>query len=340
MKKPYDVGVVGCGYWGPNLVRNFVALHDCNLKLVCDKDQSRLDHLAALYPGVGVHTDFDHIVNGGNVDAVAIATPVQFHYDMAKQCLEAGKHTFIEKPMAASAAECAELRKIAEENGLTLMVGHTFLYSSPVRRIKQIIDHGDIGEIRYISSRRLNLGLFQTHINVVWDLAPHDLSVIMYLMGEPPSTVNCQGQASVTPGIEDVANLSLHFASGGYATIHNSWLDPKKTREMTIVGSKRMIVYDDLEPLQKIKVYDARVEVPPHYDTFAEFQYAYHYGDMYAPHVPQTEPLRVECQHFLDCIENGDTPISSGKQGHDLVAILEAANESMRQGGVQIDLKS
>jgi len=294
--------------------------------------------VAALHPDLETHTSFDHVLNGASLDAVAIATPAPCHYDMAKRCLLAGKHTFVEKPMAMSSTECDELVRIAEERGLVLMVGHTYLYSNPVVRIKEIVDRGDIGTIRYISSRRLNLGLFHTDINVVWDLAPHDLSVILYLVGELPSTVNCQGQASVTPGIEDVANLALHFPSGVYATIHNSWLDPKKTREMTIVGSKRMIVYDDLEPLQKIKVYDMRVDTPPHYDTFADFQYAYHYGDMHVPHVSQSEPLRVECEHFIDCIDNGTNPISSGRQGRDLVRIIEAANASMRQGGTPVEM--
>jgi predicted dehydrogenase len=336
MSKQQKVGVVGCGYWGPNLIRNFVGLADCKLQLICDQDQSRLDHLTQLYPGVDATREFAPMLNGSDLDAIAIATPVHLHHSLAKQSLEAGKHTFIEKPMASSSEECQELRDIARKKKLTLMVGHTFLYSSPVRRIKEIIDHGDIGEVRYISARRLNLGLFQKDINVVWDLAPHDLSIILYLMGESPTAINCQGQANVTPGIEDVANMTLFFPSKGYATVHSSWLDPKKTREMTIVGSKRMIVYDDLEPLEKIKVYDARVERPAHYDTFADFHYSYHYGDMYAPHVPQSEPLKVECQHFLDCIRTGATPMSCGMRGQEIVQIMEAANQSMRNGGARV----
>ena len=195
------------------------------------------------------------------------------------------------------------------------MVGHTFIYSAPVSRIKEIVKSGDIGEIQYISSRRLNLGLFQKDINVAWDLAPHDISIILYLLGKPPVSVNCQGKAHIHKGIEDVTNMSLDFDNGGFATIHSSWLDPNKIREMIIVGSKRMIVYDDNEPLEKIKIYDKRVEAPPHYDTFAEFQYSYHYGDMYAPYIKQTEPLKVEAQHFLDCIKTGKTPESSGVDG-------------------------
>jgi len=252
--------------------------------------------------------------------------------------LEAGKHTFIEKPMAASSEQCRELIRIAEEKGLTLMVGHTFLYSSPVKKIKEIIDSGQLGDMRYICSRRLNLGLFQKDINVVWDLAPHDVSIIIYLMGEAPCELNCQGKANVTDGIEDVANLTLLFPSGGFATVHSSWLDPRKVREMTIVGTKEMVVYDDVEPLEKIRIYDQRVEVPPHYDTFAEFQYSYHYGDMCAPRIDQAEPLRVECSHFLDCIRSGDKPVSDGQSGLMLVRILEAASQSLRERGARVEI--
>lgn len=338
MSNKINVGVVGCGYWGPNLIRNFRFLPDCNMKLICDLDQERLKHIQGLYPEVEADSDYNHMLNGAGIDAVVIATAVRHHYRMAKASLLAGKHTFIEKPMASSAAECEELIDIATKNGLVLMVGHTFLYSSPVLKIKQLIDSGDIGEIRYISARRLNLGLFQKDINVAWDLAPHDLSIILHLMGEFPITVNCQGNANVTPGIEDVTNMSLNFAKNRFATIHNSWIDPRKVREMTIVGTRRMIVYNDVEPLEKIKIYDSRVESMPHYDTFAEFQYSYHYGDRYVPHVKQEEPLKVECQHFLDCIANGGTPKTSGRHGYDLVRILEGASESLRMNGSSVQL--
>jgi len=217
-----------------------------------------------------------------------------------------------------------------------LMTGHTFLYSPVVRKIKEIIDKGDIGEIRYISARRLNLGLFQKDINVAWDLAPHDLSIILSIMGETPDSVNCRGSAHITPGIEDVTTMCLTFSRQRSATIQSSWLDPRKVREMTIVGSKRMIVYDDLAPLEKIRVFDMRVERPPHYDTFGEFQYAYHYGDMYAPYIKQEEPLKTECQHFLDCIKHGATPVTCGERGTELVRILEASSESLRNGGAPV----
>ena len=337
-KKILNIAVVGCGYWGPNLIRNFRGLQDCKLKVICDRDENRLRSLKNVYPEVETETEFEKVVADKSIDAVVIATPVRFHYKMAKATLEAGKHTFIEKPMAASSAECEELNAIADKNRLTLMIGHTFLYSSPVRKIKEIVKSGDIGTIQYISSRRLNLGLYQKDINVAWDLAPHDLSIILYIMEQTPLSVNCRGNCHVTPGIEDVTNMSVNFSNNQLALVQNSWLDPRKVREMTIVGTRRMIVYDDLEPLEKIKIYDARVDRPPHYNTFAEHTYSYHYGDIYIPYVKQEEPLKVECQHFLDCINSGATPISNGHAGMELVRILEASNESLKQRGAEVFL--
>jgi predicted dehydrogenase len=338
MPKQIKIGVVGCGYWGPNLIRNFRSLPDCQLKMMCDVSESRLKHLTALYPEVQGETDYAHVLNGAGLDAVVIATAVRLHFSMAKAALLAGKHTFIEKPMASSSAESEELIEIAREKGLVLMTGHTFLYSPAVRKIKDIVDSGDLGEIRYISARRLNLGLFQKDINVAWDLAPHDISIILHIMGEQPVTVNCRGSAHITPGIEDVTTLCLSFDRQRTAIIHSSWLDPRKVREMTIVGSKRMIVYDDVTQQEKIRIFDARVECPPHYDTFAEFHYAYHYGDIYVPYIKQEEPLKVECQHFLDCINHGNTPLTSGQRGLELVQILEASSESLRRGGGPVEL--
>jgi predicted dehydrogenase len=338
MFKQVKVGVVGCGYWGPNLVRNFRSLPDCHLKAMCDISQERLKHLTALYPDVKGETSFEHMLNGTGVDAVVVATSVKLHHAMAKAALLAGKHTLIEKPMASSSEQCAELVEIAHKKGLILMVGHTFLYSPAVRMIKQIVDRGDLGPIRYICARRLNLGLFQKDINVAWDLAPHDISIILHLLEELPTSVNCRGSAHVTPGIEDVTSMSLTFARDRSAIIHSSWLDPRKVREMTIVGSKRMIVYDDVAQQEKIRIFDARVERPPHYDTFAEFHYAYHYGDTYAPYVKQEEPLKSECQHFLDCIQHGKQPLTDGSQGLELIKILEASSESLRQGGGPVAL--
>jgi predicted dehydrogenase len=240
--------------------------------------------------------------------------------------------------MASSSAECEELIEIASRNSLILMVGHTYLYSSAVKKIVDLVEAGDIGEIRYINCRRLNLGLFQKDINVAWDLAPHDISIIMHVLGECPVSVNCSGNAHITSGIEDVTNLSLSFRKKRFATIQSSWLEPRKVREMTIVGSRRMIVYDDLQTLEKIRIYDVRVERPPHYDTFAEFQYSYHYGDSYIPYVHQEEPLKTLAQHFVDCVATGIKPVTSGEEGLELVKVLEAASVSLKMNGTPVFL--
>jgi predicted dehydrogenase len=336
MKSSLLVGVVGCGYWGPNLVRNLKKVEGCSVTAICDLNVGRLSHVQSLYPDLEAMTDYKHFLNGIDLNAVVVATPVSQHFPLAKAALLAGKHTFIEKPMASNSAECEELVDIAKRNGLVLMVGHTFLYSSPIRKIKEIIDSGDLGDIRYINCRRLNLGLFQRDINVAWDLAPHDISIILHLLNESPVSVNCQGNAHVTAGIEDVTNMSLSFRNNRFATIQSSWLEPRKVREMTIVGTRRMIIYDDLQPNEKIRIYDVRVERPPHFDNFAEFQYSYHYGDSYIPHLKQEEPLGTLAQHFVDCIQQGVRPISSGREGWELVRILEAASESLRTNGAPV----
>ena len=336
--KIVNVGVVGCGYWGPNLVRNLRQSPDCHLKVLCDASEQRLAHMRRLYPEVGTTQKFEELLQNTELDAVVIATPVRFHYSMAKAALNVGKHVFIEKPLARTEAEAAELVSLAERQGLVLMVGHTFLFSPAVRRMKEIINAGDIGEVQYIAARRLNLGLFQKDINVAWDLAPHDISILLHLLDELPASVSCQGSSHVTRGIEDVTMMHLNFRKNRCAFIHNSWLDPKKVRQMTVVGSQRMIVYDDTEPLEKLKIYDARVEVPPHYDSFAEFTYSYHYGDSYVPYIKQDEPLKLECQHFLECITQGAVPITNGRLGLEVVKILEASSESLRQHGASVNL--
>ncbi len=332
------IGIIGCGYWGPNLVRNLNSIGDCSVRWLCDLNPKRLQHLSSLYTVAKTTSNFELVLNDKQVQAVVIATPVGTHFPLAKASLLAGKHVFVEKPLARSTAESKELVDIARRQGLTLMVGHTFLYSAPVRKVKEIIDRGDIGQVRYISARRLNLGLFQKDINVAWDLAPHDISIVLYLLSDMPRSVNCRGHANVTPGIEDVTNMCLNFGGSCFASIQSSWLDPLKVREMTIVGDRRMILYNDVAPLEKIKIFDARVETPPHYDTFAEFHYAYHYGDMYVPYLKQEEPLKVECQHFIDCIRSGQRPFTSGEDGHNMVRVLEAASRSLRQGGAEVPL--
>ena len=278
--KTIKIGVVGCGYWGPNLIRNLRQSPDCKLKLICDARESRLHHMRSLYPEIITTPFFDDLIDS-DVGAVVIATPVRFHFEMARACLNAGKHVFIEKPMTRTEAEAEELVALASRQGLILMVGHTFLFSPAVRRIKEIVDSSDIGEVLYISARRLRSQSFcQKDINVVWDLAPHDISIILHLLDDLPTTISCLGSSHVTRGIEDVTVTYLDFPKDRCAIIQNSWLDPKKVRQMTIVGSHRMIAYDDNEPLEKLKIFDTRIEAPPHYDTFAEFAFSYHHGDV------------------------------------------------------------
>jgi predicted dehydrogenase len=330
MRNKPNIGVVGCGYWGPNLIRNYYSLAECRLKAVCDTDKDRLAKVSSIYPKVKTYTSYEAFLTDADLDAVAVAVPVQFHFDLARRSLLAGKHTFIEKPMATSVEECKTLIDLAEQKNLTLMVGHTFLYSPVVRKIKEIVDSGEIGKIQYISSRRLNLGLYQSDINVVWDLAPHDLSIILYLMNRRPTEVNCRGKKTSHSNIPDVSNMTLVFAEEGFATVHNSWLDPRKIRDMAIVGDRKMIVYDDLLDHQKVKIYDMRIN-PQSLPN--ESRVSYHYGDMWAPYITPAEPLRIECSHFIECIVTGKRPLTSGEEGLELVKILTLASESLENNG-------
>jgi predicted dehydrogenase len=338
MNAPLQVGVVGCGYWGPNLIRNLNALNGCDVKRICDQNTERLRRMAESYPRSQANTDFAQLVGDDDIDAIAIATPVGSHFDLARASLEAGKHTFVEKPLARSSRECRVLLALAEKRKLTLMVGHVFVFSAAVRRIQEIVQSGELGNIYYIGAQRLNLGLCQRDINVAWDLAPHDISIILKILGDQPISVNCQGKAHLNPDVEDVCAISLEFSDRRFAVIQCSWLDPNKVRRMTIVGSRKMIVYDDTEPIEKIKIYDKRVSAPRYYDTFGDFHYTYHYGDMCSPCLEQREPVRVECQHFLDCIRSGSRPESGGLEGLQVVEILEAATRSLRDGGARIPL--
>lgn len=343
MRDRPNVGVVGCGYWGPNLIRNFSLLAECHLRSVCDSDESRLSMATARYPGVEAHTSYEIFLSDKDLDAVAIAVPVKFHFELARASLMAGKHTFIEKPMAASVEECEKLIELARQRNLTLMVGHTYLYSPVVRKIKQIVDSGELGKIEYISSRRLNLGLYHKDIDVAWDLAPHDLSIILYLMNARPTEVNCRGKSNCNStdvscrhtmncraNIPDVSNMTLVFGDGCFATIHSSWLDPRKVRDMAIVGNQKMIVYDDLQDFEKVRIYDKRIDpqVIPN-----ESRFSYHYGDMWAPYITPVEPLQVECAHFVECVVTGKRPFTDGESGLELVRILTLASESMRNSG-------
>ena len=332
------VGVIGCGYWGPNLVRNFSQLPGSHVKYCCDLDDSRLKHMKALYPHIQTTKDFHELIEDNEVEAIAVATPVSTHYPIAKACIEAGKHVLVEKPLARSTEEAQSLVSLAEKNKRILFVGHTFVYNAAVEKMKELLRGGELGEIFYVSSVRVNLGLFQEDINVIWDLAPHDVSILNYLFDCDPVTVSTFAKSYIRPGIEDVAFLVLQYPRGIVAHIHVSWLDPCKIRRTTLVGSKKMLVYDDTSTLEKIRVYDKGVTIQPHYDTFGEFQLAYRFGDIVVPRINDVEPLKVECTHFLDCVRNGKRPKSDGMAGLSVVRIVERACESARMGGAPLSL--
>jgi predicted dehydrogenase len=334
------IAVIGCGYWGPNLVRNYVQSNKVQELFCCDLDSKRLARMKNLYPSVTILTDYRELFDIPDLDGVAIATPVASHHPIARDFLSRDKHVYIEKPVTHSYETALELVNLAEERRRVLMVGHTFEYTAAVNKIKEIVESGELGKILYISCTRVNLGLFQSDINVVWDLAPHDISIILYIMGETPVSVNSQGKAHFKPGIEDVATTTLNYRNGIIAFIHNSWLDPNKIRRTTIVGSRKMLVYDDIENQEKIKIYDKGVEVPPYYDTFADFQFSYRYGDIYSPRIDDYEPLRKVCDHFLDCVREGKIPHTDGYNGLRVVSILEAASKSLKQSGKAISIQT
>jgi predicted dehydrogenase len=327
-----NVGVVGYGYWGPKLVRNFYEVPDATLGWVVDQDPERLSKVSANYPGVKTTNSFQELLRS-NADAVVIATPIRTHYALAREALLAGKHVLVEKPLTTNGIEAEELTEIAEKNGLTLMVGHTFQYNAAIRQLRDIVRSGELGDIYYIDSARLNLGLFQRDINVLWDLAPHDLSILLYVLGKDPLQVSARGSANVRRGIHDVAYVELRFPDDILAHLHISWLEPCKVRRVTIVGSKKMVVCNDLSDSEKIRIYDMGVDCPYETDQFDDFHLQYRYGGIRIPHVPFQEPLRVQCEHFLHCIRTGERPESDGRIGTKVVRVLEQADKSLMNGG-------
>lgn len=332
------VGIIGYGYWGPNLARNFFEIPTAELKVVVDVKDDRLQRAHSLYPNVAMTHDYTELFKM-DLNAVVVSTPPALHYSIAKDCLEHGLNVLVEKPLTLNSRDAQELIDLAEEKHLTLMVGHTFEYNSAVHALKHYMDSGELGEVYYIDTARLNLGLFQRDSNVLWDLAPHDLSILFYLLGEMPLTVSAHGTSCVLEDIHDVAYVNLKFPSGISAHIHVSWLDPCKVRRITVVGSKKMIVYNDIENEQKLKIYDKGVDAPPYTDNFAEFHCNYRTGDIVIPSIRFVEPLRQECTHFLDCIINHNQPCSSGADGLHVVKVLEAAQRSMMNGSGREALK-
>jgi len=322
------VGIIGYGYWGPNLARNFYELPSTQLVAIADLKDDQLKRAKSRYPGIVLTTDYQELFKM-DLDAVVISTPPKTHFKVAKDCLLHDLSVLVEKPLTLNSCDGEELIQIADDRQLTLMVGHTFEYNSAVVAMKKYIERKELGDLYYIDTARLNLGLFQRDTNVLWDLAPHDISILLYLLDENPISVSAQGMPCVIPGVYDVAYLSLIFPHNLTAYVHVSWLDPCKVRRVTVVGSKKMAVYNDMETEGKIKIYDKGIDAPDYTDSFGEFQYNYRSGDINMPNIRFAEPLLQECQHFVDCIINHTEPQSSGRNGLRVVRILEAAQRSL-----------
>ncbi len=326
------IGVIGCGYWGPNLVRNFAELPSARVVAVADLSEERLGHIRGRYPGIRTTCDYRELFSM-ELDGVVVATPPPTHAALARECLEHDLSVLVEKPLALSSSDAEQLIELAGEQGRTLMVGHTFEYNPAVRLLRRLIESGELGKIFYIDSVRVNLGLFQRELNVLWDLAPHDLSVLIYLLGSEPVTVGASGGSYVLKGVHDIAYLHLEFPGNVIAHVHVSWLDPAKVRRVTVVGSKKMAVYDDVHPTEKVKIFDKGVDLPPYTDTYEEFKLSYRSGDVLIPRIELAEPLRLECEDFVHAITTGAQPRASGESGLRVIKVLEAANRSLENGG-------
>ena len=331
------VAVIGVGYWGPNLIRNFLSLDEVENVVACDRDESQLAKMRKRFPRIEIASDYEEVLLRDDVEIVAIATPVSTHFEIAKKSLLAGKHSWIEKPMTESSVEARELIEIAEKNHLKIFVDHTFIYTSAVRKMKEIITSGRLGELYYFDSVRVNLGLFQHDVNVIWDLASHDLSIMNYLLERKPLAVSAIGSCHVGNELEDIAYLTLIFENNLIAHFHVNWLAPVKVRKTLIGGTKSMIVFDDMETSEKIKIYDKGIEVENKegvYETLVQ----YRTGDMLSPKISQVEALTVAAQHFIDCIINDKTPLTDGIAGLNVVRILEASTASIKNQGKMIEI--
>ncbi len=333
-----NFGVIGYGYWGPNLVRNLFEVADTQVIAVSDMRQDRLNAVSSRYPSVEVSTDFNDLLNNPNIDAIAIATPVSTHYELALQALQAGKHVMVEKPMTSSSEQAMHLIDEAARRNLTLLVDHTFVYTGAVRKIKDIADSGQLGDILYYDSTRINLGLFQRDVDVIWDLAVHDLAIMDYILPSSPVAVAATGINHVFGGNENLAYITMFFEENIIAHVNVNWLSPVKVRRTLLGGSKQMIVYDDMEPSEKVKVYDKGITLNGTPDSLYKALVGYRSGDMFAPQLDMSEALKVEIQHFVDCIRTGEEPITGGQAGLRVVRILESASRSMKQRGKLVDL--
>lgn len=333
------IGVVGFGYWGPNLARNFDQLAQAELVVCCDLEPTALQKLKKLYPYTKVTTDYQEVIGDNTLDAVVIATSAATHYQFAKDALERGKHVFVEKPLSLKYEKGKELVQLAEKKNSTLMVGHLLLYHPAIIAIKDYVKNGNLGQILYAYSQRLNLGKLRIDENCLWSLGPHDISVILYLLEEEPIEVSARGESYVRKEIEDVVFLTLSFKNKVIANIHISWLDPHKIRKLTIVGSEKMIVFDDMESAEKIRIYDKGVDIRQDYKAYGE-DLTLRFGDIIIPSLRMGEPLQAECLHFLECIENKRQPRSDGRDGLRVLKVLEAAQRSLENGGRPVEIQS
>lgn len=339
------MGIIGLGYWGPNAVRNLYANRRCFIKWCCDLRQERLDHIKEIYPAVQVTRDANVLFEDKDLDAIVISTPVSSHYTLVKQSLTKLKHVLVEKPISTESKLIEELIALAEDKKKVLMVDHTFLYSSPVKKMKELINQNYLGEIHTIDIQRLNLGIFQKDINVIWDLAPHDISILLHILEKKPISVMTFGDAHIQKLVEDSCYVYLNYSGGVTAHLHLSWLSPRKIRQFTVIGSEKMLFYDDVEPAEKIKIYDKGVSLkkehgsPTHKycDTFDE-HVSYRLGDIFIPVLDLYEPLGSVCREFIGCIEELRKPLSDGSFGKEVVEIIEAAQTSLKAGGKKIYL--
>lgn len=330
------VAVIGAGYWGPNLVRNFSEAPGANVVAVADLSEERLAGIRKRFPAVRTTTDHRSLLADPDIDAVCVVTPISTHRPLAEEALAAGKHVFVEKPLAGSAADAEAIAAAATRAGRTLMVGHTFVYNPAVTTVRDLLTRRELGKVQYIDSQRVNLGLHQFDFNVLWDLGPHDVSIVLYWLDEEPVWVQCVGGCYIQPDIEDVVFLTMGFPSGAIAHAHLSWLAPSKQRTMTVIGDRRMAVYDDGHPAEKVKIYDHGVAEL----SVDELRRSYRSGDIHSPRVAITEALQIEVRHFIECVRDGTTPRSDGTAGVRVVRVLEAGMRSLRSNGARVGYRS
>ncbi|CAG0948083.1 myo-inositol 2-dehydrogenase / D-chiro-inositol 1-dehydrogenase [Anaerolineae bacterium] len=335
MTQPTRIGLIGYGYWGPNLARNFHALANAQLVAVADADAKRLDEPARLYHA-RTYNDYHELLADPTLDGVAISTPARTHFEIAREALNQSKHVLVEKPLAMSSGEARELIALAERKQRALMVGHTFEHNPAVWKIRELVESRAIGDVYYIYANRVNLGRVQRDINALWSIAPHDISILLYVLGSMPLEVSARGATYISAEVEDVVFVTLTFPNKILAHVHASWLDPSKTRQMTVVGSEKMIVYDDVNAEAKLRIYDKGVY--KHGSQYGEFQLKVHSGDIFIPKLDSSEPLRNECAHFVECVRENKRPRTDGENGLRVIRVLEAAQESLEKNGAVVQL--